>query len=255
MTKSIAVSLLTAATLACGVVAAAPVHAVSLVPTTEGEIPTTNLGCLPGNPCLSALPYTVQSLAFDPRLGLSRLFVDTRGTSNQYQGGIFFGAQDAGTNGTLQEYWLRPVAYNANGTVAERGQLEVGRFQFNFAQAWSSMTLKFLDVEDTMRSGILSYTNSEGTVFNISSLLASGPNNGVQTLVLSDVKSFIVQLGNPGRNYGRNSLFPTGDGVNMQIHVSAPSSQSVPEPSTLLGLGLVAGASAWGVRRRKQPAA
>ena len=69
-------------------------------------------------------------------------------------------------------------------------------------------------------------------------LLASGPNNNVQTLVLKDVKSFEVQLGKVG------SPFPTGDGVDLNV-------EKVPEPTTTASLGLLAIVGVFGLRKRQ----
>ncbi|PMB08263.1 PEP-CTERM sorting domain-containing protein, partial [Fischerella thermalis CCMEE 5273] len=87
-------------------------QAASLVPQLEGEV-QTNLGCLDPNQCIdtTSLGYTVTSLDFDGAggYGPSRLFVDTRSTSNIYEGQglkVSFGTKDAGTNPALNEYWF-----------------------------------------------------------------------------------------------------------------------------------------------------
>lgn len=262
MSRSIALSLLTASTLGLGLFATAPAaHAISLVPSAEGELALTNLPCL-NNPCLTPPGYSITSLSLlngagnvDPQFGLSRLFVDKRGTANKYNKGIVFLSQDEGTNGSKGEYWLRPVAYSSatskgKGAVLENGRLEVGRFLFNFDIAWGEVKLNFLDVEDPGKSGVTGYYDSKGVYHAISSLLPGTGNNKVLSLLLTDVKSLEVQLGNPSRQYGYVSKFKTnGDGVNLQIEVSKPV--GVPEPGTLLGLGVMAGVSALGLRQRK----
>ncbi|NWF59622.1 MAG: PEP-CTERM sorting domain-containing protein [Fischerella sp.] len=236
---------LVAFTVGLGVASAmSSAHAVSLVPQQEGEVGLTNITCLGGSvTCLdtTSMDYTVTSLAYDfdglnPQYGLSRLFVDNRNTANDWGFGIKFKTLDAGTNPPLNEYWLRPVAYLADGTPAEGGQLEVGKFLFQFKQAVSEVTLDFLDVEDANFSGILAVNGNPFT-----QLLPAGSNNGIQSLTLNNVSSFVVQLGKPGPN---SKFKKTGDGVNLQV--------SVPEPASTLGLGALAVVGMFGLRQRKK---
>ncbi|MBH8574147.1 LEVG family PEP-CTERM protein [Nostocaceae cyanobacterium CENA369] len=315
-------------------------RAANLVPQQEGEIQLTNMACLSStNPkCIDtssgANGFTVTSLSYDSQFSESRLFVDKRNTVNDYSSfGIQFLGQDAGTNTTLGEYWLRPVAYTPNtqkvdspkidtstktvdapvdasvgtttskaeptiqttiaangkktiktttvettivtrqimvsakviengkkvtkqvpklvqdittkttnqtttitpGTPVEKGQLEVGKFQFDFKNPLAGLKLNFFDVEDSKHTGILSYTNSAGKTFSIPELLAGKQDGNLQSLVIHDVVSFVVQLGNPGQKYGyKDSQFTTtGDGVDLQL-------QTVPEPGNLAGLGALA---------------
>lgn len=214
--------------------------AVSIVPTTEGEIQLSNLACLGGsvtclNTTTSSVPYSVTTLAYDtsttPQYGLSRLFSDKRGTANNWGFGINFGATDAGTNAPAGEYIFRPVAYNANGSVIENGQLEAGRFKFDFGKLISNVELSFFDTE-TPGTGILEINGTP-----ISQLLNPGGNDNLQKISLSNVSSFVVQLGNSGKN----------DGVDLGV--------KVPEPSNILGFAsmvIVGGALATkNARRRK----
>lgn len=226
-----------------GVAAAMPnAHAASLVPQLEGEV-QTNLGCLAPSQCIdtTSLGYTVTSLDFDGAggYGPSRLFVDTRSTSNTYQGSglrVNFRTQDAGTNPALNEYWLRPVAITESGNLPENGQLEIGRFLFEFTEEMSEITLDFFDVED-IGTGVLLINNSPVG----SSMLSAGSNNGIQTLTFYNVKSFEVQLGN-----AYSSEFPKyGDGVNLGI-------KGTPEAGTTLGLGALAVAGMFGLRKCKK---
>lgn len=217
-------------------------HAASLVPQLEGEV-QTNLGCLDPNQCIdtTSLGYTVTSLDFDGAggYGPSRLFVDTRSTSNIYEGQglkVSFGTKDAGTNPALNEYWFRPVAITESGNLPESGQLEVGRFLLEFTEVMSEITLDFFDVEDIGTAVLM--LNGEDIADLV---LQTGKNNGIQSLTLHNVKSFEVQLGNTS-----SSKFPkTGDGVNLGI-------KAVPEAGTTLGLGALAVAGMFGLRKCKK---
>lgn len=336
--------LMAASTISIGFLSiASTAHAVNLIPQQEGEIQLTNIGCLSNTTpkCIDTSSgkngYTVTSLNYDSQFSPSRLFVDTRSTANSYsQFGIQFLAQDAGTNPTLEEFWLRPVAYSAPvekkdspktntskqtidapagasiGTVTvtaptqtettttadgkktiknitvetttvtkqtkvkgvtkliqeistktitqittitpgkpvENGQLEVGRFQFDFKNPLAGLKLSFFDVEDSKYSGILSYTNSEGKTFSIKELLTGKEDGNLQSLIIKDVQSFVVQLGNPGQKYGyKDSEFvKTGDGVDLQL-------ETVPEPGTMAGLGTLAIVGIMSKRQRKNKTA
>ena len=233
--------------LGLGVVIGMPnAHAASLIPEQEGEI-KTNLSCLDPTKCIDtiSLGYTVTSLDFDGAggYGASRLFVDDRATSNTYQGSglkVSFGTKDAGTNTGVNEYWLRPVAITESGKLPENGQLEIGRFLFEFTEEMSEITLDFFDVED-IGTGVLLINDKP--VDNL--LLSAGKNNGIQTLTFYNVKSFEVQLGN-----AYSSKFPkTGDGVNLGIKGTP---KAVPEAGTTLGLGALAVAGMFGLRQRKK---
>ncbi len=231
--------------LATGMPAA---HAASIIPQTEGEIKLNNLECLDPSQCINTTGYTVTSLDYDfddkpPQYGPSRLFVDNRSTENTYQGqglGVKFGTQDAGTNTQYNQYWFRPVAIKEDGTLPESGQLEVGRFLFEFNTIFDEITLDFFDVEETGFSGILEINGQK--VSNM--LLPEGENNATQSLSLKNVKSFVVQLGNP-----YSTKFPTGDGVSL---TGVNAVKAVPEAGTTLGLGALAVAGMLGLRQRKK---
>jgi hypothetical protein len=233
--------------LGLGVVAGMPAaHAASLIPEQEGEI-KTNLGCLDPTKCIdtTSLGYTVTSLDFDGAggYGASRLFVDDRSTSNTYEGSglkVSFGTKDAGTNTGVNEYWLRPVAITESGQLPENGQLEVGRFLFEFTEEMSEITLDFFDVED-IGTGVLLINGQ--AVDDL--MLSAGKNNGIQALTFYNVKSFEVQLGNA---YSTNPKY--GDGVNLSGIKGTP--KAVPEAGTTLGLGALAVAGMFGLRQRKK---
>ncbi|MCX7594880.1 MAG: LEVG family PEP-CTERM protein [Fischerella sp.] len=227
-------------------------HAGSIIPTTEGEI-KTNLECLVPSKCIdtTSLGYKVTSLVFDfdnklPKYGLSRLFVDNRSTNNIYKGQgltIKFGTQDAGTNTALNQFWLRPVAIKEDGTLPEQGQLEVGRFLFEFDQKYEEITLDFFDIEDT-GTGILQI-NGQQVNDKMLQPLTKNANNSTQRLTLTKVRSFVVQLGS-----GYTPKFQlTGDGVSLS---AINTSKAVPEPGTTVGLGVLVVAGMFGLRQRKR---
>ncbi len=230
--------------ISMGLAAAMPAaHAISLIPQQEGEI-TTDLGCVSAT-CIdtTSMGFSVESLNYNNQFSASRLFVDKNGTTNSWGLGIKFKATDLGTNPDATQYWYRPVAIKSNGSLVENGQLEVGRFLFNFDKAYEEVSLDFVDVEDSGFSGILEVNGQ-----SISTLLNAGPNNGTQSLTLKNVKSFVIQMGNPGKNYGINSNFTTGDGVRLS---GLAATKAVPEPTTTLGLGAMAVAGLLGLRRKK----
>ncbi|RAM50836.1 MAG: PEP-CTERM sorting domain-containing protein [Hapalosiphonaceae cyanobacterium JJU2] len=238
--------ILIALSVSLGIAAATPsAKAASLVPQQEGEV-QTNLGCLDPNQCINtnSLGYTVTSLDYDGAggYGLSRLFVDSRTTSNTYQGQglkVSFGTKDAGTNPALSEYWFRPVAITEKGKLPEGGQLEVGRFLFNFIEEMSEVSLDFFDVEDT-GTAIL-FLNGEDITDLV---LQAGKNNGIQSLTLYDVKSFEVQLGN-----AYSHKFKTGDGVDLR---GTMIPKPVPEPGNIIGFGALFLLATFGLQQRKK---
>ena len=174
LVKTLAVS-----TIGLGIFTAsiAEAQAASLVPLREGEIKTTNLGCLSGSYCIdttnsSKVPFTysVESLDYDfdnkgSQFGKSRLFSDDRATINNgkkgtfdlTQFGITFLGKDEGTNPQIGTNWFRAVAYEEGAnTPFEKGRLEVGRFKFDFlGKTANQVRLDFFDVEDPGFTGIV----------------------------------------------------------------------------------------------------
>jgi hypothetical protein len=240
--------LLAAATLGFGIFTFAPAaNATNLVPQLEGEI-KTNLICINSADCIdttqSPFAYSVTSLAYDtdgvgPEFGLSRLFSDNRSTANSYGLGISFGTTDAGTNPPAGEYWLRPVAMLSNGSTFENGQLEVGKFLFDFLdKTVASVTLDLFDVEDPNFTQILKVN---GIAPSQAIVAAAGANGNRQKVTFYNVNSFELQIGKPGPD----SVFSnTGDGVGLQA--------SVPEPGNVVSLGVLAVAGMFGVRKGKK---
>lgn len=244
------------ASLSLGVAGGMPTaHAGTLIPQEEGEVKLTNVECI-ASTCIdtqASYGYKVTSLGYDydpqnPNFGLSRLFVDKNSTVNNWGFGISFKSQDAGTNPANGEYWFRPVAYYASqaeaqptgaATPAEGGQLEIGRFKFEFAQTLSELTLGFFDIEDANRTGIL-----EVNGIPVEQLLAAGPDGNMQSLTLKNVSSFVLQLGNPGPD---SKFKETGDGVRL-----SGLTASTPEPGTVVSLGALAVAGMFGLRQRRK---
>jgi hypothetical protein len=241
--------LLAAATIGLGIFTFAPAaNATNLVPQLEGEIKTTNLGCINPANCIdttqSPFAYSVTSLAYDtdgvgPQFGLSRLFSDDRSTNNSYGLGISFGTTDAGTNPPPGEFWLRPVAMLADGSTFENGQLEVGKFLFDFLdKTVASVTLDLFDVEDPNFTQIFKINGQTPTQPIVAT---AGANGNRQKVTFYNVNSFEIQIGKPGPN----SVFSgTGDGVGVQV--------SVPEPGNIASLGLLAVAGVYGLRKGKK---
>lgn len=241
--------------LGLGLVAGAPAaHAGSFIPQQEGEILLNNTEfngedyeCVADN-CIdtSKNGFSVTSLDYDkddtdPQYGLSRLFVDTKETINNHGSHIKFATTDAGTNETDGEYWFRSVAYReqADGsyTPEEEGNLEIGRFLFDFDKVYEKIVLDLFDVESSGFSGILEVNGQK--VDNM--LLDAGANGETQTLTLTNVSSFVLQLGEP-----QAEGFSTGDGVNLS------GIKSVPEPTTTFSLGALAVAGMFGVKKRQK---
>ena len=155
--------LLVASTLGLSVLASMPAARANqnLVPTKEGEIKLLNNGtCLSSAPCIdtTSLGYTVKSLSYnqnDKTYSPSLLFSDDISTPNNWGFGIKFDSPDAGTNPLAGLKTFRPVMMK-NGKPYEDGQLEVGRFVFDFmGKTINELTLDFHDVEVSGYSGIL----------------------------------------------------------------------------------------------------
>lgn len=235
--------------LGLGFAAAAPAaHAVNFIPQQEGEV-LTDLDYLDGNAATnidtSDLGFSVTSLKYNDDYGLSRLFVDKKGTANDYGFGISFNTKDAGTNEANERFMFRSVAYKKDGTLAEKGgELEVGRFRFDFDRAYDKIVLDLFDIEAAGFTGILEVNGQSIEDMLLDVVPGSEPenpgNNTTQQLTLTNVNSFVLQLGQP-----KVAGFSTGDGVNLS------GIQSVPEPTTTFSLGALAVAGMFGVKKRK----
>ncbi len=253
--------ILAAATVGFSVISLAPAanaaSLTSLVPTTEAEIKLDGISCIDPAQCIdtTSLGYKVKSLPFDyagnPALGLSRLFADKRSTPSTVSG-ITFNNPDAGTNHANQDaIWLRPVAYSAlspdalpTGTPFENnGQLEAGKFEFKFDKTVSKLYFDLFDVEDSDFTGIIKAWDGAGNVIaSLPPLLTGGLDGNIQTLELTNVKKFEIQLGKPGPD---SKFGKTGDGVLLRM-------ARTPEPGTMISLGALAVAGMFGVRKGKK---
>jgi hypothetical protein len=220
-------------------------HAGSLIPQKEGEI-KTNLGCIASS-CIDTskdLGYSVTSLGYEDSEGnqykASRLFVDKTNTQNNWGFGIKFGKKDAGTNTTENQYWFRPVAVDKKGNAVEKGQLEVGRFQFDFGKVFSEITLNLFDVEDAFKTGVLAINGQK-----VSQLLNAGADGNTQSITLKNVSSFVLQMGyrGPDSVFAKNG---TGDGVSLS------GLKTVPEPGNVASLGALAVVGILALRQRKK---
>lgn len=134
---------------------------------------------------------------------------------------------------------MRPVAIKKDGSIPEKGQLEIGRYEFTFDQAYEDLDLNFLDVETSGFSGILSVNGQPPA-----QLLPAKANNKIQTLKLNNVKSFVVQLGIP---VPLTNIKP-GDGVRLNGTATKP----IPEPGTTMSLGVLAIAALFGLQKRNK---
>ncbi len=235
--------------LGLGFAAAAPAaNAASLIPQREGEIQLTNLQVLDPSKAIntSGLGFKVTSQQFDfdnsqrVNYGFSRLFVDSKGTADTYGtgiGAVRFQANDGGTNEAEGQFWLRAAAIQDNGKASQKGELEVGRFLFEFDKMLDEITLDFFDSETSNFSGILEVNGQ-----TVNDFLLAGADGNVQSKTLKNVKSLVLQL---GKDDGKGS----GDGVTIS---GVEVVQSVPEPTTTLSLGALAMVGMFGVKKRKK---
>ncbi|MDB9519616.1 LEVG family PEP-CTERM protein [Roseofilum reptotaenium CS-1145] len=215
----------------------------------EGEF-DTGFGCI--EECLDMpLGYiqSVESLAWDDAENpgtpqRSRLFLDGLGTANEYTNNtetVNFGESDLGTNTT--GYWFRAVAPNE-----EQGQLEVGDFEFNFTETIDELTIDFFDVENGWGTTGVTHVNGQevNSLFHRNELGDEAfYDSNLLSLTFTDVSSITLSL-------GADYAGLTGDGVAFRFQgFDEIITKDVPEPSTVLGLGFLAAASALGLRKRR----
>jgi hypothetical protein len=244
-------SKLAAATISLGAATlmAPAAMAGSMVPTSEGEVNVglgyvdvsnaTNIGSIAGITSITSLT--------DPTSGeKSRLFVDETSTANYYSADYQFDAKDVGTNGS--GLWYRA------SNVEEKGQLESGLFQIDFAQAIASLAIDFFDVEFSKQTGIVSYVTSDGTVVDANDFIdwyeIDYDANGIaidgqyHSRLYSDVKSIVLKI-------GQDTASGTGDGVLFRLSSQGGEGADVPEPGMVLGLsGLAFAAMLKGGKKR-----
>lgn len=213
----------TTATLAATLLGSSA-FAGTLVPQEEGEL-DVGFGCLETCIALPDLISSIESLVDSTTGAKSRLFVDdVTGSANNYGGGVNLEQGDVGTNSS--GFWYRPV------DTEEEGQLEVGTFTFNFAKVLSNLAVDFFDTEVGGQTGVLAVNGVAAPSY----LPGMGDSN-IQSLTFSDVSSITLKL-------GYDFETGTGDGVNFRM------ATPVPEPASVLGLGVVAALSAFGLRKR-----
>ena len=262
MLKQIMMALMGAAAIAGSLAGTAQAGTMSLTPQQEGEV-DVGLGCLDGpTSCLSldSIIASVISLEDSTSGTQSRLFVDYFGDGDKkaaYGNGsskVRFQTKDAGTNSI--GYWFRPserqILTKGNGTpktdqdgnirfgTEEKGQLEVGTFQFNFAETLAELTIDFFDTESTDTTGVLAIN---GVDISSPDYIAKGPDSNVASQTFFDVNSITLKL-------GRDNPSGTGDGVNFRLAKSV----AVPEPASLLGLAAIGAIAAGGALKKKQEA-
>lgn len=227
-----------------GIATSAPVAtAVNLVPQQEGEIQLNGMTCLTGAGNCIELDDSIFDSVFsevDDSTGTkSYLFVDAKGTENEYEdtinGGTFsFGRIDLGTTEPEDQFWFRPVAVNPDGSLVEDGELEVGTFTFDFAKTLPELTLSFFDTEKANTTSFIVQSAGQAPqeIF-----VEAGENENIRDFTLSEVERLTLNL---GERHGR-----TGDGVNFQI-------ATVPEPGMIVGA--IAAFVGGGLLRRRQTA-
>jgi hypothetical protein len=240
--SNVLMTAIVATTLGLGFVSnMSSAHAGNLIPQQEGEICTniTTSNCINTS---NQFGYTVTSLGYEDSAGKkyqpSRLFIDNSKTENNWGSGIKFGKTDAGTNTQENQFWFRPVAVGSNGAAVEKGQLEVGRFKFDFGRTLTELTLNLFDVEDAFKTGILEINGQ-----SVSQLLDKGPDGNTQFITLKNVSSLVLQMGYRGAD---SRWASTGDGVRLT------GLQSVPEPGNVASLGALAFVGAIALRQRKK---
>jgi hypothetical protein len=230
--------------LGLGFAAAAPAaNAASLIPQQEGEIRLKNLGVLDENQAIDTSPFgfSVTSLQFDfdnrqdVNYGLSRLFVDAKGTENDY-GAVKFSTRDGGTTEDEGEFWLRAAAIQDDGVASEGGELEVGRFLFEFERELEEISIDFFDTESSPFTGILEINGQ-----SVNDFLEKQGDGNIQSRTFTNVNSIVLQL---GKDDGKGK----GDGVTIS---GLEVVQSVPEPTTTFSLGALAVAGMFSVKKRK----
>jgi hypothetical protein len=230
-------SLLAAtATVATGVFAS-PALAFDFVPQQEGEI-DVGLGCYDGCIELDPIFESIISLGDATTGSRSRLFVDNLDTKSTYNSGqTVFKQKDAGTN--WGGFFFRPSEYNeSTGYAEEKGQLEVGTFQFNFSQTLAEFNIDFFDTESWESTGITAINGVAVTP----DWLAKGKDGNVQSRSLFNVDSVTIKFG-----FDKSS--GTGDGVNFKMSGQPAPGAGVPEPTTIIG-GLIASAGMAAARKR-----
>ena len=164
----------------------------------------------------------------------SCLVYDNTTTQSTY-GLVKYGSKDAGTNDLASKLWYRPVARNTDDVLEEGGALEYGKYTFNLDNTYSALGGKlkflFLDTEGSWKTTGVTIND----VF-YAALTKQGSNDNIAELIVDMADIFTISLG--------SDTSGTGDGVNFQIFAEfnePDETESIPEPSMLLGLVSLAG--------------
>ena len=226
-------SLIAASTVTVGLMTPS---ASALVPQQEGEVDLLNLAPLDNSQVvtLPGLIASVESIA-NPDGTFSRLFVDDLTTANDYSGIVQFQAGDIGT--VPEGFWYRP-----SEVEEENGQLEVGTFKFVFTETLPELSVRYFDTESSNTTGVLDVfagAETDGMLVSGVNPVPEGEDGNIYTQTWEDVSFITLKL---GKDTGG-----TGDGVDFQL-------ESVPEPGTVFGLGTLAMAGAFGLRKRNKKA-
>ncbi|MEQ9000297.1 MAG: LEVG family PEP-CTERM protein [Coleofasciculus sp. B1-GNL1-01] len=248
-------SLVAASTVTVGLMAPSA-SAIKLLPPqdieTEINVGVTGSpsGCLDASQCIapSDIPWieSIESLVDETSGTKSRLFIDILGTETIYDGGTLgiadLLAEDLGTTPPPPGAWFRPSETNADGSVGEEeGQLEVGTYKFTFTKLIPKLTIKYFDTETSATTGVPNFfaeALTDGTLISGANPVPLGEDGNLYFQTWKDVSEITLKLGQDQAG--------TGDGVDFQLI------KDVPEPGTVLGLGTLAMASAFGLRKRNK---
>lgn len=225
-----------AASMACLGVASSPAAAIDFVPKQQGEV-NVGLGCLENCIELDSIFESIISLEDASSGTQSRLFVDYFGdgdTKETYGSGdskVVLKTRDVGT--TADGFWFRPSERrelkNGGFGAEEKGQLEVGTYQFNFAQELAELTIDFFDTESWNTTGVIAINGQDLANPNY---VAKGKDGNIVSQTFTNVNSLVLKLGN-------DTSGGTGDGVDFRM--SGVPVESVPEPAAVVGLMAIAG--------------
>jgi hypothetical protein len=250
-------SLIAASTVTAGLMAPSA-SAIELLPPQDLEteinvgVTGSESGCLDATKCIdpSFLPWieSIESLVDETSGTQSRLFIDILGETNSIYDGGSLGtanllAEDLGTTPPPPGAWFRPSETNANGSVGEEdGQLEVGTYKFTFTKLIPELTIKYFDTETSGTTGVPNFfaeALTDGMLISGENPVPLGEDGNLYFQTWKNVSEITLKLGQDQEG--------TGDGVDFQL-----IKEDVPEPGTVLGLGTLAMASAFGLRKRNK---
>jgi len=225
-----------AASTTCLGIASLPAAAIDFVPKQQGEV-NVGLGCLEDCIELGSIFESIISLEDSSSGTQSRLFVDYFGdgdTKETYGSGdskVVLKTRDVGT--TADGFWFRPserreLSDGGFGTE-EKGQLEVGTYEFNFARELAELTIDFFDTESWNTTGVIAINGQDLTNPDY---VAKGQDGNIVSQTFTNVNSLVLKLGN-------DKSSGTGDGVDFRM--SGVPAEDIPEPAMAVGLIAIAG--------------